>query len=120
MRMKSRARSSPKCKCRVKEKCNCPFNGKCFCKSVIYKATVTSDNTSKEYIGLGGNTFKGRFSNHSKSFNSSRRSTHRKETALSKYVWSLKDKGKDNVIKSDILRESNRLLRGDQVFETCV
>ena len=106
--IKGNLHKSPKkmCNCRVKN--NCPLNGKCLNKSVVYKATVTSNNMSKEYIGLTGNTFKERFNSHSKSF---RQKKYRKETELSKYVWSLKDKEINYVIKWEILRKSNTFKR---------
>ena len=88
--IKGKVDKSPKkmCNCRVKN--NCPLNGKCLSKSVVYKATVTSNNMSKEYIGLAGNTFKERFNNHSKSL---RQKKYSKETELSKYVWDLERQG---------------------------
>ena len=58
-------------------------------RSVVYKATVKTDNGEKHYIGLTGNSFKERFNCHSMSF---RDEKYRKETELSKHVWKLKDK----------------------------
>ena len=115
--IKGKVDKSPKkmCNCRVKN--NCPVNGKCLSKSVVYKATVTSNNMSKEYIGLAGNIFKERFNNHSKSF---RQKKYSKETELSKYVWTLKDKGIDYVIKWAILRKSNTFKRKTGICNLCL
>ena len=35
-----------------------PLNNKCLVESVIYKATITSDNETKNYLGSTGGTFK--------------------------------------------------------------
>ena len=72
---------------------------------------------SKEYIGLAGNTFKERFNNHSKSFTQKKYS---KETELSKYVWTLKDKEIDYVIKWAILRKSNTFKRKTGICNLCL
>ena len=49
---------------------DCPLNGQCLTKSVIYQATVTTeDDGSKEtYIGLTKNVFKERFNGHKMTF----------------------------------------------------
>ena len=83
----------------------CPLGGHCLAKAVIYKATVSS-RTSKvskspsngnndsveyaEYIGLASNSFKERYNNHQQSF---RHEKYRNSTSLSKYIWTLKNKG---------------------------
>ena len=46
------------CKCLKKNKHKCPLPAKCNTKNVIYKATVTSDNCVKTYIGSKGKSFK--------------------------------------------------------------
>ena len=52
------------CNCRNKKRC--PMNGKCLVKSLVYQATVTTDDNrpSQTYVGLTENTFKTRFNNH--------------------------------------------------------
>ena len=74
------------CNCRVKN--NCPLGGKCLTENVIYKATVTTQEDTKTYIGLTSNTFKTRFTQHKASFNDKKKINH---TELSKYIWTLKD-----------------------------
>ena len=78
------------CNCLIKS--NCPLDGECQQKNVIYKAAVESGNTVKCYIGLCEGDFKLRFNNHKKSITHSR---YRNDTELSKYIWSLKDSGRD-------------------------
>ncbi len=69
---------------------DCPFAGNCLKESVVYQATVaTEDNRPVQtYVGLTENHFKTRFTNHKASFNHSSR---RLSTELSKHVWQLKD-----------------------------
>ena len=74
------------CNCRQKE--NCPLPNKCQAESVIYQATVTSNNSTKQYIGLTANPFKKRFDVHKNSFNDKE---NRNSTDLSNHIWNLKD-----------------------------
>ena len=87
------------CNCRVKEKC--PVDNKCQTSSLIYQATVKPHDNNKDetYIGLTDNTFKTqyngyngfktRYNGHTNSF---RHDNYRNSTALSNYIWMLKDK----------------------------
>ena len=103
------------CNCRNKSKC--PLKGKCLLKSVIYKATVKTNNNSKYYVGLTGNSFKERFNSHSSSFRSEK---YRKQTALSKYVWKLKDKGSNYTINWEVLKQSNTVKRKSGLCNLCL
>ena len=40
----------------------CPLNGNCLVENIVYKATVSSQLETKEYIGQTQNTFKERYS----------------------------------------------------------
>ena len=75
------------CNCRVMI---CPMRGECKPGNMVYKATVTRDDTGKAatYTGLASNSFKERWRGHDSSFNNSHL---RKKNELSKYVWKLKD-----------------------------
>ena len=69
----------------------CPLEGDCRKeKSCIYSCKVTRhDNMETEtYTGLTAGTFKGRYYGHNRSFNNRKA----KQTTLSRYCWSLKDK----------------------------
>ena len=74
--------------CNCKEKTTCPLRGNCLTKSILYEATVTSSKCTEErvYLGITGGSFKDRFRNHVKSFNSK----YKHETELSKFVWEQK------------------------------
>ena len=66
------------------------LQGSSVTKSVVYKATVTriDNNQQKTYIGLTENTFKTRYTDHTASF---RHQQKRHSTALSNYIWTLKE-----------------------------
>ena len=74
------------CNCRVAR--DCPLDGKCLTSDLVYRNTVNSTDGQKEYIGLTANSFKTRFATHKSSFNHANKST---STALSSYIWSLKN-----------------------------
>ena len=91
--------------CNCREPANCPLNGNCLQLSVIYQATVeTNDNKpSQTYIGLTENSFKTRFTNHRNSFKD-----HKKKlsTELSKHVWKLKEANVNFQISWKILKHA--------------
>ena len=89
--LKNDKNEEQKCNCRNKN--DCPLGNNCLVRNTVYEATVTNDKNDvvKQYIGGAETTFKERFRNHKKDFNNEQ---YRKSSALSKYVWSLKD---DNV-----------------------
>lgn len=74
------------CNCRVAR--DCPLDGKCLTSDLVYRNTVHSTDGQREYIGLTANSFKTRFATHKSSFNHANKST---STALSSYIWSLKN-----------------------------
>ena len=86
------------CNCRKKDQC--PLDNKCLSSSVIYNAQVTTNNTTKNYIGLTEGTFKQRFSQHKSTF---KHRKHINSTELSKYIWQLHDKKQDFNIKWSII-----------------
>ena len=71
----------------------------CLIKFIVYNAEVISNQDKVEYIGLAANNFKERFLNHISSFRNVR---FKDSTALSNYIWNLKDKKKDVSIKWSI------------------
>ena len=87
--------------CNCRDKPNCPLNGECRNMSIVYQATVATeekqpDHTTKTinetYVGLTDNEFKTRFANHKQSFTNERL---RNATELSKYIWTLKERNTD-------------------------
>ena len=90
-----------RCNCRVKKEC--PLAGECLTKSVVYKATVETDNDRKEYIGMTATTFKERYNNHQQSMRH-RRYAH--STTLSKHIWALKDANKAHSVTWSIQKRA--------------
>ena len=81
----------------------CPLGGQgCRDKHVIYKASVSSEDGDKYYVGLASTEFKERYRNHKMSF---KKPSGRKATELSKYVWKLADEGKECRIQWSILKK---------------
>ena len=56
------ASTAPSCNCRAKT--SCPMKGQCRESSIIYKATLTTDDIAKNYYGCSETKFKARFYNH--------------------------------------------------------
>ena len=93
---KTEKTGSPKL-CNCQKRSNCPMSGHCLTQSVVYQATVSTedDKPDQTYVGLTATTFKIRFNNHKASF---RNSSKKYTTELSKYIWELKD----NEVQYDI------------------
>ena len=87
----------PPCNCR--NSANCPLIGKYREKAVIYKASITSNGSSKHYIGCIETEFKTRYYNHTDSF---RYREKRNATEPSKTFWNAKDSGHEPIIKWSI------------------
>ena len=96
----------------------CPLETKCLTKSIVYKASVTEENSNdtKVYIGSTSTTFKERFRNHKKSIANPLYATN---TELSKYVWSLKEKNKEYNIKWDIVKQVPSYKSGGKQCSLC-
>ena len=105
-------------KCNCKNENECPLERKCMMKEIVYNAEITAKDNGemKEYIGMTSTTFKERFSNHLKSFNSS---SYANETRLSKYVWELKKKNRPYDIKWSILKHCPAYKAGENHCSFC-
>ena len=79
-------------------------------KELVYRADVSGvDGYEKTCIGLTGNSFKARFSQHMHSFRNIQR---RNSTSLSKLFWNLKDRGVTPIIKWSIAAKASRYKGG--------
>lgn len=84
----SKQESNQQCrKCNCRDKTLCPLKGECLSKCVVYKATIKTDNSTKQYIGSTENSFKERYTAHKSSFNNC---SKRCSTKLSEYIWECK------------------------------
>ena len=81
----------------------CPLNNQSIVSKIIYRATVTSNKATKQYLGSTGNSFKQRYRNHKSSLNNfNKRHTSEPEN----YIWNLKDNDTDYKIKWEILNKT--------------
>lgn len=106
------------CNCRNRDQC--PMPGECLSTSVIYQASVTTNDHSKpveSYVGLTENTFKTRFNNHKSSFNNN---SKRNSTELSKYIWQLKDNNTNFEINWKILLRANSFNNITNICHLCL
>ena len=110
------------------EPCNCqagrtcPLDGNCRVSNVIYQAEVflNEQDPPKVYIGLCETCIKERIRNHYKAFNDEER-RFVKDTALSEYIWELKDSGvTDYSIKWSILRKAPKYNKTKGVCGLCI
>ena len=63
-------------------------------QDITYKCTVSTQvNPDKVYLGIAEGDFKKRYYNHTKSFRNKR---YTNDTSLSKYIWEIKKKHKEN------------------------
>ena len=74
-------------RCSCKSTTTCPLNGNCLQTSIVYLATVSTDQNTYKYIGLTENSFKQRFTTHNQSF---RHEQYSNATELSKLIWTRK------------------------------
>lgn len=108
----SRPNNQANCNCRVKDQC--PIQGNCQ-KSLVYKATVTTANGRKTYIGSTYN-FKKRFSAHKNSFKAEK---YKNATTLSAFVWE-NSLNPNPPIKWEIVKLVDPYKPGNKSCELCL
>ena len=79
----------------------CTLNGNCLRENVVYKARITTQNESKEYIGSLGGPFKKRWYTHFSNIKNEKS----QGKGLSKYIWKLKTSSKSYDLKWDIVHK---------------
>ena len=82
---------------------------------MVYKASVTANSETKEYIGSTGGPFKKRWYSHSSDIKNEKN----KGTELSKYVWKLKNKSINYEIKWNIMHKIGEVLNINKICKTC-
>ena len=105
------------CNCRKNK--TCPLDGQCQTESIIYQATVTRHDNNKEetYVGLTENTFKTRYNGHTCSF---RDKSKRYSTALSNYIWTLKNSNTDYTIRWKIVDRGRAYSPSTKICNLCL
>ena len=97
----------PQKTCNCQNKDTCPLNGNCLVQKTAYlaKVHVPSDNSkNRDYIGISEPPFKGRERNHDKSF---KHKKYMNDSALSQYIWKLKEENLEYTIEWSTLRKTN-------------
>ena len=84
-----------------RDKIACPLLGKCLNKSVVYRATVKTNSSVKQYIGATEGTIKQGIYNRKLSFSNRNYSSN---TFLSSYIWRQKDMNISPTITWEILK----------------
>ena len=74
-----------------------PYARKCTTDKLVYRATVTANNSEETYVGLTANQFKDRYGKHKWDFTNDETAT-----TLSTHIWSLNRKNKPYTITWDI------------------
>ena len=89
--------------CNCRQKMSCPLDGKCLAEGVAYQATVKREGTgdAQTYVGITEGSFKSRYNNHTSTFRNPKR---KHSTALSKYIWNLKDINANFSLKWKIIK----------------
>ena len=96
---------------------NCVLQGHCQTKNVVYKCTVSTQEESKEYIGLTANTFKERYSGHKTSFN---KENYAHSTTLSTHILGLKNAQTQHSLSWSIQRLAAPYSKETQVCHLCL
>ena len=106
-------------RCNCRNPCPLPGNGDCRRSSVIYKAVITSDESTptREYIGSTESDVKLRLANHRHSF---RNSKLRNATRLSSYIHELQEQNKPWDIKWSIQAQSSPYICGSRRCTLCL
>ena len=98
-------------KCNCSKKIPCPMNGECLTRNVTYEAEVTTDSDTRIYVGCTKRPWKDRYAVHKTGF---KHRSHAGGCELTKYIWTLKDAGRQYSIKWRILEKvRGRLIGGE-------
>ena len=115
---KSRDRNDDEPGCNCQRPDTCPLNGQCQIRSIVYKATITTEcpADSRVYIGGTDTTFKMRHYGHASDLR-----VNKKEggTELSRHVWKLREQGKDPEVRWEVLKRCQPYRSGKRVCDVC-
>ena len=103
--------------CNCRDSAKCPIGGECLKTAVVYEATLQTENSQFQYIGLTEHTFKRRYNAHTSSF---RHESQRLSTELSKKVWELKEQNIPFNLKWTILKHGQPYRGGMRTCDLCL
>ena len=109
------ANSKKTCNCRIKQEC--PLQGNCLARTVVYKATITTQTTTKTYVGSTEATFKKRYYAHKADMN---KQANRNNTTLANFVWDAKDRGEEPTVTWQILKNCKSYRCGTRKCDLCL
>ena len=94
--------------CNCRKPADCPMNGDCLKQSVVYQATVSTNDCRPDqtYVGLTGNSFKTRFANHKASFSNPTKKHSKQKSFYKLLSYYFKPKNRCNFISLHSYRVS--------------
>ena len=95
---------------------DCPLDGACLTESIVYSANITTENSSKRYIGSTSNSFKSRYNGHTDSF----RHRDSRSTTLSSYIWDLEDKNTKYNLNWSVMKKATPYKPGSSFCGLCI
>ena len=116
LRKNNKEQETKLCNCRNKQAC--PLQGKCLTESIVYQATVITENKeSAIYYGSTEGPFKTRYNGHMSNFRSE---NTKNATALSTFIHNEKENGKEVKVNWSIKKKSNKYMTGSRICQLCL
>ena len=109
------AKPQSSCNCRKPELC--PLQGNCLQDAIIYRATVSSGEGDRFYVGATEQTFKKRYPKHKEAL---AKKNSKNATSLSNYVWSLRERGITPTVRWEILKKCRPYVCGSRKCDVCL
>ena len=117
--LQPRVISKASCNCKTKFKKDCPLPGECLTSNLIYQCDIIvgNDEEKKTYFGQTQRPFKQRYYEH----NTAMKNPNSKlATALSNYVWKLKNANKQFRLKWSIKSRASTYHSGARKCQLCL
>ena len=95
--------------CNCKKKLLCPLNGNCQKKSIVYKTTLTTDNSNQYYFGLCETSLKTKQDLTIISNLLDSETKQKNSTELSQAIWNSKDNNKEYTLNWSTIKEVSTL-----------
>ena len=113
---RTREPNSRRCNCRQPDEC--PLRGNCLSSGIVYRATESTNGSTAPMhcISSTDKTFKRRYANHKASMTHPAKAN---QTALSKYVWTLKRSNTNYQIDWKILQHATAYSHGTKRCDLC-
>ena len=103
--------------CNCQDKANCRLPDACRTRSTVYTATVEAEGDEYVYHGTAEGEVKKRIGKHETSF---RHRRYENDTALSQFIWKLKDRGSEYAIRWTIELRAHPYSCGAKRCDLCL